>query len=64
MHATIIILSPSSPTVGLCDFEFKQTCYNLTPHKFLKVSEASFNRIGHAATEQATQSRGRLVSSA
>ena len=32
MHATIIILSPSSPpTVGLCDFEFKVDLLQFDP---------------------------------
>ena len=31
MHATIIILSPSSPIVGLCDFEFKVDLLQFDP---------------------------------
>ena len=31
MQSNIIILSPSSPTVGLCDFEFKVDLLQFDP---------------------------------
>ena len=39
-----------------CLYQYTNRLYESTSHKFLKVSEASFNARGRAATERATKS--------
>jgi len=44
------------------EFFLRDKTKGKTTHKFLKVSEASFNAQGRAATERATKSQGCFVS--